>query len=100
MRKTCCRLVDVSCRGACYVAGLGQHLANAGARRQWPAVVRPDIGLTPAACSATTTALSFSERLGGFEAINLQGRFMVTGPIAFTLAPTIDEQLANSMSAN
>jgi hypothetical protein len=60
-------------------------------RRQWLAVVRPDIDLTPGA--------QFLRESGGFEAINMQGRFMVTGPIA-TLAPTIDEQLANSVSAN
>ena len=76
------------------------HPADAGARWQWPAVVGPDISLAPSAGSAPTPALYVSNSLGGLEAINQQGRFMVTRPIAFALAATIDEELANAVRSN
>ena len=63
-------------------------------------LVRPDISLAPSAGSATTAALYVSNCLSGPEAIHLQRRFMVTGPIAFALAATIDEGLANAVRSN
>ena len=76
------------------------HPADAGARWQWPAVVGPDISLAPSAGSAPTPALYVSNSLGGLEAINQQGRFIVTRPIAIALAATIDEEVANAVRSN
>ena len=59
------------------------HPAHAGARRQWFAVVRSDIGLAPSAGSTPTAALYVSDCLGGLKAFNRQCRLVVTRPIAF-----------------
>ena len=76
------------------------HPANAGARWQWLAVVGSDISVAPSAGSATAATLYFSDRLGGVEAFYRQCRFMVTGPIAFALPATVNQQLAHAVCAD
>ena len=49
----------------------------------------------PFADSATATALDVAQNFFGLEAIYRQGALIMAGPIAFTLAEAVDEQLAN-----
>ena len=85
----------------CHVVGLWRHHpTDAGARRYWIVVVGPDIGLAPSAGCTSASTLYVFDCLGGVEAFYRQCRFMVTGPVAFTLAPTIDEELSNAVRSN
>jgi hypothetical protein len=61
---------------------------------------RPKLSPSPSADSATAAALDVAQNFFGMEAVNRQLALMMAGPIAFTLAKTIDKQLANAVSAN
>jgi len=59
--------------------------------RRWCAAAtaycsRVDIGLAPSAGRTSAPTLYVFDCLGGVEAFYRQCRFMVTGPVAFTLA--------------
>ena len=51
----------------------------------------------PAARSAATALLNFTQTLIGTKPFDRQRCLVATGPIAFTLAVAMDQQLANSM---
>jgi hypothetical protein len=63
------------------------------------AVIRPQIGTSPATGSASATALNVAQRFICLELLNWQRALMIARPIAITLAVAIDEQAANVMRA-
>jgi hypothetical protein len=75
------------------------HPADALPRRLLLALVGSQISPLPAAHSATAAALDVLQNFISLKAIN-RPALMMTGPIAFALAETIDKQLADAVSAD
>jgi hypothetical protein len=61
------------------------------------AVVGSKVSSSPSADGAAATGFNISKDLISAEATNWKRSLMMTGPIAFTLAEAIDQQLANAM---
>jgi hypothetical protein len=75
------------------------HPADTLSCRLLLAVVRSQISSTPSADGASAAPLVLQNFIS-LEAVDGQLSRMVAGPIAFALAETIDEQLANGVIAN
>ena len=63
-------------------------------------VIRPEIGTPPSASNALAPALNICQGHIVCKTLDRQCRFMMAGPIAFTLAAAIHQQLADAMHSN
>jgi hypothetical protein len=90
----------ISASGPCHFRPCGGIIQPTLYYRLLLAVVRSQIRSSPSADCATASALDVAQNFVSLEAVNRQLPRMMTGPVAFALAETIDKQLANAVSAN
>jgi hypothetical protein len=76
---------------------LAHHPADALSSCLFFAVIRSTISSPPSAHSTAAAALNVAQNFFGLEAINRQLTLMMAGPIAFTIAEAIDQQLSHAV---